>query len=632
MPDGPNKLPRFWQELKRRNVVQVVFVYAASAFAVLEAADIIFPRIGLPDWSVNVILYLLAFGFILTIILSWVYDITPQGLTVTESLKADRKDESDESVTLASETRVWRLSTYISILVILFFVVLRFIEKDRGNKGNDLNLKSIAVMPFINISNDTLFNVWQTGIQHLLINKLSGSRELTIHEPQTMFDLLESTDNLDFASISTSIAGDLATRLNSTIFIFGTITKSKERIRIGAQMRDSYTREITRSFEIDASSEEDFFVLTDSLSDMIKDYLEVEVYEKEVEIVLHSSTGSAEAYRYYIQGTEYFWLLDYASSIPHFIKAIETDPDFHLAYIHLSLAYYNMHVYEKGKKIFAEGYSRIEHMSLLLKEQLAYNAMKAWIDKDPDEMIKQTKMLLDINPFVRYNWFTVGLGYELQWNIREAIKAYENCLSIDEQWGGHWKWNLFYTKLGMAYHIAGKHRKEREIYKLGLSILPDNQLIIENQIICALSRNRSGEADRLLKKLLKLYEIEGRSQAEIYAALGMFYSYSKDLEASRMYYQNAIEADTMLAVAYNNLAYDLIDNDIDILTGMQYVDRALEIEPDNGLYLDTRGWGYYKLGMYEEAAQCFKLAIENTYLYYHAIQKHLEQAELKCEK
>ena len=241
----PNYLARFWKELKRRNVVRVVFVYAASSFAILEAADIIFPRLGLPDWSVSVVMYLVAIGFPITVILSWVYDFTPQGLKITKSLETIQKERPDEMVVQTHETRIWRLSTYISFLVIIFFVVLRFVENERRISGNQMDLKAIAVMPFINITNDTLFDVWQSGIQHLLINKLSVSGELSIHEAQTMFDILESTDNLEFAAISPSLAGTIASKLNSTIYIFGTITKSKDLIRVGAQLRNAETREIS---------------------------------------------------------------------------------------------------------------------------------------------------------------------------------------------------------------------------------------------------------------------------------------------------------------------------------------------------------------------------------------------------
>ncbi len=91
MPKKPPNLFNFWNELKRRKVVKASFVYIAVAFAIIQAADIVFPRLGLPDWTVTFVLILLIIVFILVILLTWVYDITPEGIKVTQEL--DSKSE-----------------------------------------------------------------------------------------------------------------------------------------------------------------------------------------------------------------------------------------------------------------------------------------------------------------------------------------------------------------------------------------------------------------------------------------------------------------------------------------------------------------------------------------------------------
>ena len=70
MPETNNRLSHFWQELKRRNVLRSLAVYAGTAFIILEAADIIFPRLGLPDRSIDVVLYLLILGAFINLIIS----------------------------------------------------------------------------------------------------------------------------------------------------------------------------------------------------------------------------------------------------------------------------------------------------------------------------------------------------------------------------------------------------------------------------------------------------------------------------------------------------------------------------------------------------------------------------------
>ncbi len=95
MPKKPPDLFKFWDELKRRKVVKASLVYIAVAYAIIQGADIIFPRLGLPDWTVTFILILLIIVFILVIVLTWVYDITPEGIKVTQDLDSKSEEEKN---------------------------------------------------------------------------------------------------------------------------------------------------------------------------------------------------------------------------------------------------------------------------------------------------------------------------------------------------------------------------------------------------------------------------------------------------------------------------------------------------------------------------------------------------------
>jgi len=103
MAKKPPDLFNFWNELKRRKVVKTVFVYVAVAWAILEAADTIFPRLGLPEWTVTFILILLIIVFILVIVLTWVYDITPEGIKVTRDLESVTEEEQKEKLEKETE-------------------------------------------------------------------------------------------------------------------------------------------------------------------------------------------------------------------------------------------------------------------------------------------------------------------------------------------------------------------------------------------------------------------------------------------------------------------------------------------------------------------------------------------------
>jgi len=79
MPQPSNKISHFWQELKRRKVARVITVYAAAAFVILELVSIIAEPLKLPDWFLPMVIVLLCIGFIIAVILSWIYDVHPEG-------------------------------------------------------------------------------------------------------------------------------------------------------------------------------------------------------------------------------------------------------------------------------------------------------------------------------------------------------------------------------------------------------------------------------------------------------------------------------------------------------------------------------------------------------------------------
>ena len=93
MPDNSNNPFQFWHELKRRKVIRVIIVYAAAAYVILELTSIIAEPFGLPYWTLKLIFVLLSIGFIITVILSWIYDITPEEVHKTKLTKEVRKEE-----------------------------------------------------------------------------------------------------------------------------------------------------------------------------------------------------------------------------------------------------------------------------------------------------------------------------------------------------------------------------------------------------------------------------------------------------------------------------------------------------------------------------------------------------------
>ncbi len=138
----------FWRELKRRRVIHVVTVYSAVAFVILQLVDLVGEPLKLPDWTGAFVIVLLCIGFIISVFLSWVYDITPSGVKKTKPVSALKHTDQ----TTISTSRGWKIATYVSVALIITLLAFNFINKRNLNSDLSKLEKSIAVLPFINDS------------------------------------------------------------------------------------------------------------------------------------------------------------------------------------------------------------------------------------------------------------------------------------------------------------------------------------------------------------------------------------------------------------------------------------------------------------------------------------------------
>ncbi len=129
----PNKLSQFWQELKRRKVVRVITVYAAAAFVILELVSIIVDPLNLPEWTLQFTIVFLIIGFFIAIILSWIYDIHPEDGMV----KTDPALSSEEEIKPVT-SRIWKIASIISFVVIVALIVLNIIPRTIQETGSEV--------------------------------------------------------------------------------------------------------------------------------------------------------------------------------------------------------------------------------------------------------------------------------------------------------------------------------------------------------------------------------------------------------------------------------------------------------------------------------------------------------------
>lgn len=172
MAGQSNKLILFWQELKRRNVLRSLAIYGGTAFIILEAADIIFPRLGLPDWSIDVVLYLLILGAIITIVFSWIYDLTSKGIAKTKAQNEIREGDKPRV------SQGWKAATYVSLVVIAGLVIFNLVVGFKKTQGN--LIQSLIVLPFDNFTGNEELDYFVSGMHASLIGDMGKIKGLRV--------------------------------------------------------------------------------------------------------------------------------------------------------------------------------------------------------------------------------------------------------------------------------------------------------------------------------------------------------------------------------------------------------------------------------------------------------------------
>ena len=500
-------------------------------------------------------------------------------------------------------------------------------DKFSGIREQDGRI-SIAVMPFGNLSGDTLYNVWQGGFQNLLITTLSNSEELLVRQYQAIYNILDGERNISYASLTPSLASEVAVKLETRTFIIGNILKAGEKIRVNAQLINAETEEIYKTYQVDGDTEDDIFAMADSLSGMIKNYLEIKklVEQYDSPALRGSFTNSSEAFQYYIHGYDACWGFDFPAAAEWLSKAIETDSNFISAYIILSFVHLGLGNDKLARDCCDKVITKRDELPLL--GQLMLDHINAYYYETPNEQIRYINQILEIDELNTDYWYMLGSAYRKLDQHENTLINFEKALDIHKKWGIPYRNSILYCWLGDSYHQINEHKKEDDVYELGLTVFPEHPVIINYQATCALSRGDMEKANHLIAKYKSIRKNNYNwSESRILSATGYIYSDANLFDEAEIHFSQALTLDPQNPARINDLAWFLIDNDIRVDEGVDLIEKALELEPDNWYYLDTKGWGLYKQGKIEEALKLLQDAWDIRPVYDHEGYQHIQDVE-----
>ena len=331
MPTNPSNLGQFWQELKRRKVVRVITVYAAASFVILELVDIIMEPLKLPEWFLPMVIVLLSIGLIITIIFSWVYDVTPEGLEKTKpahKVKSEDKPKSSSS---------WKIASYISFVVIVTLIVLNILPRTSRSEVKDILDKSIAVLPFKSLSDDQEKQYLADGVMEAILLHLFKIEDLRVIQSASVEKYRERTHTLS----------EIARELNVNYILDGSFQKYEDQAKLivmlsnGEEEEDNiwageYNRDWSDIFAVQSEvAQKVAFALQSVISPEVKERIEA------------LPTENMEAYDYYLKGNESYsrsWdnfdLNNLTESIEYYQRAIALDEKFSFAHTGVGRSYW----------------------------------------------------------------------------------------------------------------------------------------------------------------------------------------------------------------------------------------------------------------------------------------------------
>ncbi len=323
------------KELKRRNVIRVAIVYAVAAWLLIEIAATTFPILKLPDWSVTLVTVLVLIGFPLALILAWAFELTPEGI------KLEKDVDRSESITHVTGRKLDFIIITALVLALAYFAYDEFAiepaqEEALATTGSqadtasdaDTSENSIAVLPFVNMSEDPGNEYFSDGLSEEILNLLAKIPDLKV---------IGRTSSFAFKGKNTDLR-DIGQALGVKTVLEGSVRKSGERVRITAQLIDvtdgahiwseTYDRTIT-----------DIFAVQDDVAAAIIDALQIHVGANPTR---GRPTENPEAYALFLKAKAAVNVFDWQDAEALLLKAIMLDPNFAEAYEVLAFAYWNL--------------------------------------------------------------------------------------------------------------------------------------------------------------------------------------------------------------------------------------------------------------------------------------------------
>ncbi len=509
---------QIFKELKRRNVFRVAVAYVIVGWLLLQVSDTLVPALHLPQWFQSGVALLLILGLPIALIFAWAFEITPDGL------KREHELDRSQSITHHTGRKLDFAIFGVLVLALGYFAYDKFVlsaERDAAlveatkqavteqvvteQKESTESVKSIAVLPFVNMSEDAGNEYFADGLSEELLNMLVKIPELRV---------AARTSSFSFKGKDLKIS-EIARELNVSHILEGSVRKSGNKVRITAQLikADDGFHQWSESFD---RTLDDIFVVQDEIASRVANALQV--------TLLGQSRGKREVdpgvYALWLKGLYFLnqgGKENYKKSEEVLLQAIELEPSYANAWELLAFIYY-----EQGRKNYRareEGYA------------LAMSAIDRAMSLDPDQGEIQGAYGF-MKKEIEWDWVTaqsaIAKAHQLEPNtnviriwrasmantigkLDDAVALYEQAILNDPL-------NLsVHSALGITYREVHRYDESIEIFEKQAELKPDYYWVYFN---LGKSYLFNGDAEQAVVEIKKNPE-------NVFRNLGLVMAYSK---------------------------------------------------------------------------------------------------------
>ena len=309
----------FFEELKRRKVYRVAIAYVVASWALAQGLAQVLPVFNISNSVIRNVIALLLIGFPVVLVLAWVFDITPQGIRATPA------------PTTSASPRVRRNLIVLIVIGVVISVGAGFFLLPRAS-ARKID-KSIAVLPFQNLSNEKENAYFADGIQDDILTNLSKIGDLKVISRMSV---------MSYRGDGVRNAREIGKTLGVATLLEGSVRRAGNRIRLSVQLINANNDEHIWAEDYDRDLTDVFAIQTD-LAQKIASSLQAKLSPNEKARLDRRPTQNSDAYLLYLQAHDYASRMDVthstsAKALSLFEQAIRLDPNFALAYADLSIA------------------------------------------------------------------------------------------------------------------------------------------------------------------------------------------------------------------------------------------------------------------------------------------------------